>query len=182
MTRAAIGLGSNMGDRRAHLDSARLALGRLGTEVAASSIYETAPVGPVEQDPFLNAVVVIETDRAPAHLMAALFEIEQRDGRLRDLKWGPRTLDLDLLLFGSEDVTLPGLRVPHEELANRRFALEPLVEALPNAAFPDGRPLVDCLEAVSDQDVARLGPWRPRRWWQRVMDRAGRWGRGSGER
>lgn len=182
MTRAAIGLGSNMGDRHAHLDSARLSLAKLGTEVAASSIYETAPVGPVEQGPFLNAVVVIETDRAPVHLMAALFEIEQRHGRLRDLKWGPRTLDLDLLLFGSEDVDLPGLRVPHKELANRRFALEPLVEAWPNAAFPDGRRLIDCLGEVSDQEVARLGPWLQRRWWQRLMERAGRSGTGSGRR
>ena len=168
MTRAAIGLGSNVGDRREHLHSARRALSNLGTEVAVSSLYETAPVGPVEQGPFLNAVVVIDTERAPAHLLAALFEIEQRHGRLRDVHWGPRTLDLDILLYGTEDVDLPGLRIPHRELTKRRFAIEPLLEAWPEAALPDGTELASFLGEVAEQQVTNIGGWVDLSWWQRI--------------
>lgn len=170
VTQVAIGLGSNLGDRRAHLYSARRALGKLGREVAASSVYETAPIGPVEQGAFLNAVVVIDTDRAPVHLLGALLEIEQRHHRLRDVQWGPRTLDLDILLYGSEDVDLPGLRVPHAELTRRRFAVEPLLEAWPDATLPDGRRLEEFVAGVADQDVSVDGPWMRARWWTRWRD------------
>lgn len=176
MTRAAIGFGSNLGDRRSHLDLGREAVSRLGVDIVASSIYETAPIGPVEQGAFLNAVLLIETERVPTQLLSALHEIEQRLGRLRDVHWGPRTLDLDILLYGSEAVDLPGLTIPHAELTNRRFALQPLLEVWPDATLPDGTPLEELLSTVADQDVAVVGPWDRPGWWEQFRKRlARRW-------
>ena len=133
MARVAIGLGSNLGDRSAHLAAARSSLAVIGREIAASSLYETAPVGPVEQGPYLNSVIVLETETSPDRLLQGLLDIERARGRVRDLRWGPRTLDLDLLLYGDQVVERPGLTVPHPEMTNRRFVLEPLLEAWPEA-------------------------------------------------
>ncbi len=157
--RAVIGLGSNLGDRKAHLESAGRAIARrIGTVAASSSLWETAPVGGPDQGPYLNAVVVVDTELAPRTVLDRLLDIERDHGRERRERWGPRTLDLDLLLYGDQEIDSPGLVVPHPHLTERRFVLEPLVEAWPDAGLPDGTPLAGFLPGVSDQAVARLTP------------------------
>ena len=128
MTRAAFGLGSNLGDRRAHLEAAVRWLAALGEVLAVSSFRETAAVGGPPQPDYLNAAVVVATEQAPRALLAAAQEIERRAGRERGVVGGPRTLDLDLLLYGDRTVREPGLVVPHPRLHERLFVLEPLAE------------------------------------------------------
>lgn len=162
MARAALGLGSNLGDRRAHLASAVRRLGDAGHLLAASSLYETAPVGGPVQGAFLNAVVVVATELSPRPLLDLCLAAEREAGRRRRVRWGPRSLDVDLLLYEDEVVDEPGLRVPHPRLAARRFVLEPLVEAWPGACLPDGTPAASLLGAVADQEVEVVaGPG----WW-----------------
>ena len=156
-TRAAIGLGSNLGDRNAHLRKAGRSLAaRVGSVVASSSLWETAPIGGPEQGAYLNAVVVVDTDLDPAAVLATLLDIERAHGRERRERWGPRTLDLDLLLYGDQTISAPGLTVPHPRLTERRFVLEPLAEAWPEAKLPDGTVISGFLPAVADQDVTRV--------------------------
>lgn len=158
-TRAAIGLGSNLGDRDRHIAEAIAALSELGDLVAVSALYQTAPVGGPTQGAYLNAVVVIDTALPARRLLEACLEIERTHGRERTERWGPRTLDLDILIFGEATIDEPGLSVPHPELANRRFVLEPLAEAWPDATLPDGTTIRSLLPAVSGQSVQRLqGP------------------------
>lgn len=130
--RAAIALGSNLGDRARHLESAVAALARLpGTWVRARAApIETEPVGPPGQGPYLNSAVVIATRLAPRPLLEALLAIEREHGRERSpgQRWGPRTLDLDLLLFDDLQIHEPGLVVPHPRLQDRAFVLAPLSE------------------------------------------------------
>jgi 2-amino-4-hydroxy-6-hydroxymethyldihydropteridine diphosphokinase len=163
LIRTAVGLGSNLGDRRAHLRAAVGALDRLGEIDTVSSVYETAPVGGPPQGSYLNAVVVLRTRLAPAELLDAFLEIEQSRGRQRRERWGPRSLDLDLLLYDDRVIDEPGLEVPHPEITRRRFVLEPLLEVWPEAALPDGTPLASLLPAVADQEVRRLGRLTPAR-------------------
>lgn len=158
VTRTAIGLGSNLGSREKHLEKGRRGLERLGTIVSMSSWYETAPVGGPQQGPYLNAVIVLDTALAPRALLEGMLEIERRSGRVRRERWGPRILDLDLLLYGNQVVDEPGLTVPHPELLRRRFALEPLLEAWPEATLPDGTRLWPILDSVRDQDVEPFDP------------------------
>jgi 2-amino-4-hydroxy-6-hydroxymethyldihydropteridine diphosphokinase len=132
-TTAFIGIGSNLGDREDNLTRAvELLSAEGGIEVVAvSEIRETEPVGPVEQGPFLNGAIRVETDLAPRELLERLLAVEQRLGRVRRERYGPRTIDLDLLLYGDELVDEPGLTVPHPRLHERRFALEPLSDLDP---------------------------------------------------
>jgi len=153
--RAAIGLGSNLDDRRRHLDDARAALADVGDVVAVSSYYETAPIGGPEQPHYLNAVALVATDLAAGSVLEMLLEVERRHGRQRTEKWGPRTLDLDLLLYDDLVIDEPGLTVPHPRMIVRRFVLEPLLEVWPDASLPDGTKLADLLSAVADQDLHR---------------------------
>lgn len=163
MVRAAIGLGSNLGDRARHIAQAVESLRELGDIVASSAIYETDPVGGPEQGPFFNAVVVIETKLTAHALLEECLRIEAEHGRERRQRWGPRTLDLDILLFGDDVIAVPGLTVPHPRLRDRRFVLEPLLEAWPEATLPDGTALRGSLAAVADQRVRRLaGPLHSR--------------------
>jgi len=162
-TRAAIGLGSNLGDRAAHLDAARRELATLGEIVATSSVYETAPVGGPDQGPYLNAVVVLDTELPARRLLEECLAIEAAAGRQRRERWGPRTLDLDLLVYGAETIDEPGLTVPHPRMRERRFVLDPLAEAWPGATLPDGTAVADLQEAVGDQEVRRLGGTEARR-------------------
>lgn len=158
-TRAAIGLGSNLGDRDRHIAEAIAAISELGDLVGVSAMYQTAPVGGPSQGAFLNAVAVIDTELSARRLLEACLDIERHHGRERAEKWGPRTLDLDVLLYGDRVIDEPGLNVPHPELRNRRFVLEPLHDAWPEAALPDGTTIASLLPAVSDQAVRRLqGP------------------------
>ena len=138
MTIAYVGLGANLGQREETLRRAVELLREAdGVDVlAVSRLRETAPVGVVDQPPFLNGAVAIETARPPRDLLDLLLEIERSLGRVRAERWGPRTIDLDLLVYGDEVVDEPGLRVPHPHLHERRFALEPLVELAPELEVP----------------------------------------------
>lgn len=127
---AYIALGSNLGDRARHLARARDALAALPRTrlIAASSIEETQPLGDVPQGPYLNQMVSLDTELAPHELLDALQGIERAAGRERDVRWGPRTLDLDIVMFGAQQVEEPGLRVPHPELGRRDFWKRELAE------------------------------------------------------
>jgi 2-amino-4-hydroxy-6-hydroxymethyldihydropteridine diphosphokinase len=141
---AYIGLGSNLGDRRAALETAVRRLRPL----RVSSIAETAPWGRPDQPPFLNAVAEVATDAGPRELLDRLQEIEREAGRVRAERWGPRTLDLDLLLYGDRTVNVEGLVVPHPLLAGRRFVLEGIVELCPDLPVPGlGRTVRELLDA-----------------------------------
>ncbi|HEU5065782.1 MAG TPA: 2-amino-4-hydroxy-6-hydroxymethyldihydropteridine diphosphokinase [Gaiellaceae bacterium] len=142
-TTAFVGIGSNLGDRERHLSRAVELLSAAGDiEVSAvSQIRETEPVGPVEQGPFLNAAVRVETELAPRELLDLLLDIEERMGRVRRERFGPRTIDLDLLLYGDDVVDEPGLTVPHPRLKERRFALEPLSDLDPGLTIPGSGPI-----------------------------------------
>ena len=135
---AYLGLGTNLGDREGYLSAALKELAALPTiEIAAvSSIYETAPVGLTDQPEFLNLVVSVRTSLLPRELMDALLHIENKMGRVRTVRWGPRVIDLDLLLFGDEQVEVPGLSVPHPRLRERSFVLVPLAEIAPDLILP----------------------------------------------
>ena len=130
MTRVYIGIGSNLGNRARHLEFAFRSLKALRETslLRHSRIYESEPVGPGLQGPYLNAVAELETSLGPRALLDELLEIETRAGRVRREHWGPRTLDLDLLLYGEERIDEPGLEVPHPRLFERNFVLEPLAE------------------------------------------------------
>jgi 2-amino-4-hydroxy-6-hydroxymethyldihydropteridine diphosphokinase len=134
---AVIGLGANLGDRRAALVWAVRRCADLGQLIAVSSLYETDPVGGPPQPDFLNAAVRLSTVLGPEPLFARLLELERRAGRERRERWGPRTLDLDLLWIRGLRLDCGHLRVPHPHLESRPFALMPLVEVAPDAAHPD---------------------------------------------
>jgi 2-amino-4-hydroxy-6-hydroxymethyldihydropteridine diphosphokinase len=128
-TPVAIALGTNLGDRTAHLDFAIARLSALLDGLRVSHIIETAPEGvPGHQPPFLNAAVVGTTALAPRALLDALLAIEREDGRARPYRYAPRTLDLDLILYGARIVTEEGLEIPHPRFRERRFVLAPLAE------------------------------------------------------
>jgi 2-amino-4-hydroxy-6-hydroxymethyldihydropteridine diphosphokinase len=146
LTVAFIGLGSNLGDREENVRAALERLSELGP-LRASTVRETDPVGLTEQPMFLNAVAEVRTDLPARKLLASLLAIERDLGRDRTVeqRWGPRTIDLDLLLYGGEVVDEPGLTVPHPRLAERLFVLEPLHELAPDLVLPDGRRIKDLL-------------------------------------
>jgi 2-amino-4-hydroxy-6-hydroxymethyldihydropteridine diphosphokinase len=116
--------------------------------LAVSQLRETEPVGVVDQPPFLNGAVQVETTLVPRVLLDALLEIERALGRVREERWGPRTVDLDLLVYGGMTVDEPGLRVPHPRLHERRFALEPLAELDPALDIPGVGRVSDALAAL----------------------------------
>ena len=139
--RAFLGLGSNLGDRAAHL---RRAVAALPDVVALSPLYETEPVGgPEGQAPYLNLVVELRTDRSPRQLLQLARQLEEAAGRVRTVRFGPRTLDVDVLLVGDQRVDEPDLVVPHPRMAERRFVLAPLADLAP--------------ELVSVEQVAAAG-------------------------
>lgn len=141
MTPAYIALGSNLQDPNSQLCKALAALDRFpGAHVEkVSSVYRSAAVGPGAQPDYLNAVVQISTALSPGDLLSALQQIERDQGRVRDVHWGPRTLDLDLLLYGDEQITSPELTVPHPAMHHRNFVLIPLREVCgTNLVLPNG--------------------------------------------
>ena len=125
---AYVALGSNLGQREVFLAQARRAIADLATTrvLGLTDAEETAPIGPVAQGPFLNQMIAIETELSPQDLLAELKRIETDAGRVRAARWGPRTLDLDIVLFENQSVREPGLTVPHPELSNRDFWLREL--------------------------------------------------------
>lgn len=158
---AFIGIGSNVGDRVAFC---RRAVDRLGgTEgiavSAVSSLYETSPIGGPPQRSYVNMAVKIETTLDPGELLACLKAIESSMGREpTDMRWGPRVVDLDILLYGEEKVQDPDLEIPHPRLAGRRFALVPLLEIAPDAADPWGARYADKMDEA-EGDVEPLEPF-----------------------
>jgi 2-amino-4-hydroxy-6-hydroxymethyldihydropteridine diphosphokinase len=140
VTTAFVGIGSNLGDPESQIASAlELLAAEDGVElVAVSTLRETEPVGYLDQPSFLNGAAQVETDLPPRQLLERLLAIEARLGRVRGagLRFGPRTIDLDLLLYGDETIGEPGLSIPHPRLAERRFALEPLAELAPELEIP----------------------------------------------
>jgi 2-amino-4-hydroxy-6-hydroxymethyldihydropteridine diphosphokinase len=154
-----VGLGSNEGDREAQLVAALQALSRIDAVAVlrCSSLFDSAPVGP-SQPRFLNAVVELECGLPPLRLLTILQRIEHDLGRRRDgTRWGPRPIDLDILVWDGEVVAEPSLQVPHLELHKRRFALEPLAEIAPGLQHPVlGVTVKDLLSQLAPQDVRRL--------------------------
>jgi 2-amino-4-hydroxy-6-hydroxymethyldihydropteridine diphosphokinase len=138
VTRAYVGLGANLGPREVTLLRAvELLAATDGIDVVAvSQLRETEPVGVVDQPPFLNGAVMIDTTLTPRPLLEVLLEVERALGRVRGERWGPRTVDLDLLVYGDERVDEHGLHVPHPRLHERRFALEPLADLDPKLSVP----------------------------------------------
>ncbi len=151
MTRAYVGLGANLGDRKAML---RAAVEQLSAEpgielVAVSDLRDTDPVGITDQPRFVNAAAAVETDLPARELLERLLGIERRLGRTREgPRFGPRTIDLDLLLFGEERVDEPGLEVPHPRLHERLFALEPLADLDPGLVVPGRGPLAELIAGL----------------------------------
>jgi 2-amino-4-hydroxy-6-hydroxymethyldihydropteridine diphosphokinase len=132
-----LSLGSNLGDREANLRTAIEKLKRIGNPVAVSSFYETEPVEVAPTQPwFLNCAVKLDTEKMPRQLIAAILALEQDMGRQRKQQKGPRTIDIDILLFGSSVIEIPSLTIPHPKLHQRRFVLEPLAEIAPDARHP----------------------------------------------
>ena len=161
MTQAYLGLGSNVGDRRAHLEAAVAALPAHGVNVvASSSVYETEPVGLVlDQREFYNACLQVDTQHGPDELLAACKAVERDLGREPGgVRHGPRPIDVDVLLLDELEHTSERLTLPHPEVTSRRFVLVPLLELAPDLALPDGRRLEDALGDLGQgQEVRRVG-------------------------
>ncbi|MFH1660804.1 MAG: 2-amino-4-hydroxy-6-hydroxymethyldihydropteridine diphosphokinase [Pseudomonadota bacterium] len=158
MNTAYVALGANLGDPAATVLAAFAALANLPESRVShgSSLYRTAPVGLTDQPEFVNAVAELETTLAPEALLAALFDIEERFGRIRAEKNGPRTLDLDLLLYNDQFIDLPRLTLPHPRLHLRAFVLQPLAEIAPRLAIPGRGTVAAWLPAVANQGIVRL--------------------------
>ena len=142
--RAYLALGSNLADPLHQVQSALDALARLPqtTLLASSSFFRTPPYGPPDQPDYLNAAVALETTLSPEALLDHTQRIEREQGRVRkDERWGPRTLDLDIMLFGDLTIATPRLTVPHYDMRNRAFMLVPLMSIAPELILPDGTPL-----------------------------------------
>ena len=142
MTLAYVGLGANLGDREGTI---RAAVANLPGVAAVSTLRETDPVGFTDQPRFLNGVAALETELAPRELLDVLLAVERRLGRERGKRWGPRTIDLDLLLYGDEVIDETGLTIPHPRLHERRFVLEPLADLAPKLVVPGRGRLEDLL-------------------------------------
>jgi len=157
--KAAVALGANLGDRE---DNLRRGLDLLDLQILrVSSLYETEPVGPVTQGPFLNAACLFEVKMEPHTLLHRLLETEARLGRVRTVPKGPRTLDLDLLLVDGLQIRDDELVLPHPELTRRAFVLIPLIEIWPDVRHPEGGLLKDCLKKTSGVRLAQGADWYP---------------------
>lgn len=157
--RAFIGLGSNLDEPKTQILRAIAALRGLPLSrlTAVSRLYRSAPMGPADQPDYINAVAMLDTRLSPIELLDALQAIEQAQGRVRGAeRWGPRTLDLDLLLYGTERIESERLLVPHPGMAERNFVLYPLSELSPELVLPDGRSLRQLLAACPSEGIEPL--------------------------
>lgn len=157
-----LGLGSNIGDRTQHLVDACKALRQHSaiTVQAISSLYHTAPVGVTAQDWFLNAVLCVHTTLSPSALLCVTQTTERRLGRVTTFRWGPRVIDIDILLYDTLQVHTPSLTIPHAALHERRFVLVPLAELAPEYQLPGGTRVCNLLSALPDaNDVQWVGPF-----------------------
>ncbi len=159
--RAYIGIGSNIGDRCSYLQAAVGALNEFGS-LRCSAVYETDPVGYREQPRFLNMVVELETELAPLPLLDQLMHIERDHGRERSIRFGPRTLDLDILLYDNDYICYRNLQIPHPRMWQRAFVLVPLAELVPDRRGLGGR----SIKALADQLLREGGIRRVGRVWQ----------------
>ncbi|GAA1448610.1 2-amino-4-hydroxy-6-hydroxymethyldihydropteridine diphosphokinase [Nocardiopsis tropica] len=156
MTRAVLSLGSNLGDRMATLQGAvDTLLGGPGAPapVAVSPVYETAPVGGPDQGAFLNAVLVVDTAGTPGELLARAQDAERAFGRVREVRWGPRTLDVDVVSYGDVRDDDPDLTLPHPRAHLRAFVLQPWLDADPLAELPGRGPVADLLAGLVAEDT-----------------------------
>lgn len=161
MARVAIALGSNLGDRLDHLRAGLAGLEQLGQIIGISRVHETDPVGGPEQGRFLNAVAVVDTAVAPLDVLARLLEIERSRGRERTVRWGPRTLDLDLIAYEGERLSLPTLEIPHPRAHERGFVLAPLAEVWPDVELANGSTAAQSLGTVGSSGIRPWqGSWR----------------------
>ena len=158
-----LSLGSNLGDRQVQLQDALAKLAAVGRVVATSSFYETEPVEFTQQPWFLNCAIALETNKTPEQLMAAILRIEEEMGRRRVQKKGPRSIDIDILLFGDTIINHPELTIPHPAIQQRRFVLEPLAEIAPELLHPVLKKTIgELLDSLPPgQVVKRLKP-KPR--------------------
>jgi len=156
---AYIGMGSNIEDRELHLSEAIRLLKQYSTIRIrrSSSIYETDPVGFTEQAAFLNMVIQVETELKPTELFQCMLAVEQQLGRVRDIRWGPRTIDLDLLLYGQVQSDEPELIIPHPRMAERAFVLTPLLEIADDKTIPDLDMLKHQATLLAGKEVVK--PW-----------------------
>lgn len=158
MTRAYIALGSNLDNPVAQIKTALKELDALmNTKVTIhSSLYETSPVGVINQPNFINAVAEIETELSPLDLLDALLALEYKHHRVRQERWGPRTLDLDILLYCDQVINDERLTVPHPRIKERAFVLAPLAEIAPDLIFPDGESLKNVIKRNQQQTITTL--------------------------
>jgi len=158
-----IGLGSNMGDRQAYCEEAVRLVSRFPATsiIRVSSLYETAPIERTDQDWFINCVVAVRTSLSPQELLRACQEVEQFLGRKRTVRFGPRTIDMDILFYGDRIIQEPGLTIPHPRAHERRFVLEPLAEIAPETEHPVFRKTVVQIlkELQNPQEVRRSMPF-----------------------
>ena len=156
--RCYLGLGSNLSGPLEQLIAAANAIKQLPSSqlVAISPVYQSAPVGPEGQSDYLNAVVAIDTQLAPLDLLDHTQAIEKEQGRVRDIRWGPRTLDIDLLLYGEEMISSERLTVPHYQLTVRNFVLLPLQDIAPTLILPTGESIKDLAERCSNTGINQL--------------------------
>lgn len=157
--RCYIGLGSNLDGPHEHVRTALKQLANLPDSelVAASSLYRSDPVGPQDQPDFVNAVAELHTRLAPEALLDQLQALEQAHRRVRERHWGPRTLDLDILLYGNQQIDSPRLSVPHSFMHERGFVLWPLAEIAPALILPDGTPLSKLLSLCPMGTLEKIG-------------------------
>jgi 2-amino-4-hydroxy-6-hydroxymethyldihydropteridine diphosphokinase len=155
---AYVGIGSNLGDSRARVEAAYDALGAIADTrlVARSRLYRTRPFGPVQQGDFVNAAAGLLTLLPALELLSALREIEVGPGRVRAERWGPRTLDLDLLVYGDQRIAEAELIVPHPGIAERGFVLAPLHDIAPTLDVPGAGPVEDLLRRLPDDGIAGM--------------------------
>ena len=153
-----IGLGSNLANPETQVLSAQQDLAKLPLtqHIAMSSLYKSPPMGPKDQPDYINAVVALETSLSPNDLLSRLQEIEQQHGRVRQRHWGERTLDLDILLYGDEQINEPHLHVPHKGIAERPFVLYPLAEIAPNLLIPKFGHITELLASCPKDGLERL--------------------------
>ena len=159
MPRVYIGIGSNLDSPRRQVEAALDELGQIAgtTWIASSPLYRSKPVGPQDQPDYVNAVAAIETDLEAETLLDTLQSLEQQHGRRRDgQRWGARTLDLDILLYGDECISTARLQVPHPEMPRRGFVLKPLHDIEPSLNIPEHGHLEDLLAQVSTADLEKI--------------------------